>query len=336
MRSVRLAIPVVLVSVVVCFLVLEVYWPLDLGGVDEGPSSGLSEFEKVDVYPLYVLRFEGDYGFSEYLRTGILRFNFGGGSPSCTCFAAVGEEGELVFGRNFDFPKNPALLLFTDPPDGYMSVSMVDLGYFGYSMSHLPDPEKGSVGLMMTPYLPFDGMNEHGFAVGMAAIPHAEPPHDPRKVTIGEIQVIRLLLDRAKNVEEAITLLGEYNVEMTDPPIHYILADRSGDSAIIEFVGGEMKVLREDEPWQVVTNFIIHGSGAPEVVSCSRYRYAYDGLCEANGSVSLEEAMDLLEGSSLSSTIWSIVYNLDTGEIRIAMGRKYGNALTFQLPLVPD
>lgn len=336
MRSVRLAIPVVLVSVIVCFLVLEVYWPLDLGGVDEGSSSGLSDFEMIDDYPLYVMRLEGDYGFSEYLRTGILRFNFGGGSPSCTCFAAVGEEGELVFGRNFDFPTNPALLLFTDPPDGYMSVSMVDLGYFGFSMGRLPDPIKGSADLMMTPYLPFDGMNEHGFAIGMAAISHAEPPHDPRKVTIGEIQVIRLLLDRAKNVEEAITLLGEYNVEMTDPPIHYLLADRSGDSAIIEFVGGEMKVLREDEPWQVITNFIIYGSGAPEVVSCFRYRSAYDGLCEANGSVFLEEAMDLLEGSSQSSTIWSIAYNLDTGEICIAMGRKYGNALTFKLPLVPE
>ncbi len=336
MRNVRFAIPVVLVSVVVCFFVLQVYWPLDLGDVAEGPGSGLSEFEKVDDYPLYVLRHEGDYGFSEYLRTGILSFNFGGGSPSCTCIAAVGEGGELVFGRNFDFPKNPALLLFTDPPDGYMSVSMVDLGYFGFSMSHLPDLKKGLSDLMMTPYLPFDGMNEHGLSVGMAAIPHAEPPHDPRKVTIGEIQVIRLLLDRAKNVEEAITLLGEYNVEMTDPPIHYILADRSGDSAIIEFVGGEMKVLKGGEPWQVITNFIIHVSGAPEVVSCSRYRFAYDGLSEAGGCVSLEETMDLLEGSSQSSTIWSIVYNLDTGEIRIVMGRKYGNALTFQLPLVPD
>ncbi len=123
---------------------------------------------------------------------------------------------------------------------------------------------------------------------------------------------------------------------MTDPPIHYLLADRSGDSAIIEFVGGEMNVLKGDEPWQVITNFIIHGSDAPEVVSCSRYRSAYDGLFEANGSVSVEESLDLLEGSSQSSTIWSIVYNLDTGEIRIVMGRKYGKALTFQLPIVPD
>ncbi len=67
-----------------------------------------------------------------------------------------------------------------------------------------------------------------------------------------------------------------------------------------------------------------------------RYRSTYITLHEADGSVSVEEALDLLEGSSQSSTIWSIVYNLDTGEIRIVMGRKYGKALTFQLPIVPD
>ena len=68
----------------------------------------------------------------------------------------------------------------------------------------------------------------------------------------------------------------------------------------------------------------------------ARYRSTYDGLREADGNVSVEEAMDLLEVSSQSSTIWSIVHNLDTREIRIVMGRKYGNALTFQLPFVPD
>ncbi|UCD44000.1 MAG: linear amide C-N hydrolase [Candidatus Bathyarchaeota archaeon] len=296
-----------------------------------------SKLEKVDDYPLYVLRLEGDYGFSEYLRTGRLNYRFSDGSGhSCTCFTAMGEGSDPLFGRNFDFPENPALLLYTDPPDGYASVSMVDLGYFGYGMGRLPDLEGDLKDLRMTPYLPFDGMNEHGLAVGMAAISQAEPPHDPSKGTIGEIQVIRLLLDRARDVDGALALLGEYNVEMTEPPIHYIVADRSGRSAIVEYVDGEMVVLRDDDPYQVITNFIVYDSGAPGLAPCSRYRSAYSGLREVGGTVSMEEAMDLLEGSSQESTIWSTVYNLETGDLNVAMGGRYKRVHSFNATVAED
>ncbi|MCW3979403.1 MAG: linear amide C-N hydrolase [Candidatus Bathyarchaeota archaeon] len=325
-------VPVVIVLIVFGVIVYRSFSPFfSEDGTQASVSSGPRGFEKVNDYPLYVMRFEGDYGFSEYLKTGRLDAGFTDGSaPSCTVFAALGTGGDPIVGRNFDFPRNPALLLFTDPPDGYASVSMVDLGYFGYSMGRLPDPDEGVEGLRMTPYLPFDGMNEHGLVVGMAAIPHAESPHDPEKGTIGEIQVIRLLLDRAKDVDEALEFLEDYNIELAEPPVHYIVADRSRNSAIIELVGGEMKVLRSDEPWQVITNFVIHGSGAPEVVSCPRYRSTYDGLKDSGGRVSIKDAMSILEEASLESTIWSIVYNMETGEIHIAMGGEYGKVLTFQ------
>ncbi len=337
----RMAIPFILVFLIACLFMLQTYFPIEESSeievtTEQEPTEAHQEprslnLEKVDNYPLYILRLEGYYGLSEYLRTGTLNFRFGGPSPSCTCFSASGNGSNPLFGRNFDFPSNPVLLLFTNPSDGYASVSMVDLGYFGYSMGRLPKPDGDLENLRMTPYLPFDGMNEQGLAVGMAAIPSAEPPYDPGRVTIGEIQVIRLLLDRAGGVEEAIELLGGYNVEMTDPPIHYMLADRTGRSAIVEFVGGEMKVIRGGEPWQVMTNFIVQGSGAPMAVSCSRYLSVYNGLRNTDGSIGMAEALSLLEGSSQPSTIWSCVYNLETGDILISMGRKYDNALSFQL-----
>ena len=37
----------------------------------------------------------------------------------------------MLLGRNFDWYEHPALILFTDPPDGYASVSMVDISYLG-------------------------------------------------------------------------------------------------------------------------------------------------------------------------------------------------------------
>jgi len=47
----------------------------------------------------------------------------------CSLFAAFGDGKEMFYGRNFDWRYSPALLLFTDPPEGYASVSMVDLDY---------------------------------------------------------------------------------------------------------------------------------------------------------------------------------------------------------------
>jgi len=298
---------------------------------EKGVEPAFTGFRKVDDYPLYVLHYEGDYGFGEYLATGETPLVGYIHVPGCTVFTAMGG-GETLMGRNFDFPSNPALLLYTDPPDGYASVSMVDLGYFGYSLSNLP--QEGDLdSLLAALYLPFDGMNEKGLAVGMAAIPEALAPTAEGKTTIGEIQVIRLLLDYAGDVDEALTLLEEYNVEMTTPPIHYMIADGSGESVVVEYIHGEMHVLREEMPYQVMTNYIIQGAQTGLDAPCWRYRAVYEGLSGCNGVLSAGEAMDLLSEASQSSTIWSIVYDASTGEIHVAMGHSYENIYTFSLDM---
>jgi len=297
----------------------------------QGVEPVFTGFRKVDDYPLYAVHYNGDYGFSEYLATGETPFTGGFYRPGCTVFTASGGC-ETLMGRNFDFPSNPALLLYTDPPEGYASVSMVDLGYFGYSLDSLPqEDDLGS--LLTAPYLPFDGMNERGLVVGMAAIPEALAPVSEGKTTIGEIQAIRLLLDYAENVDEALTLLKEYNVEMTTPPIHYMIADRSGESVVVEHLHGEMHVIREETPYQVMTNFIIQGAQTGPDAPCWRYRAVHRGLEGSNGAVSASEAMDLLREASQTSTIWSIVYDTSTGEIRVAMGCSYERVHTFSLSM---
>jgi hypothetical protein len=62
---------------------------------------------------------------------------------------------------------------------------------------------------------------------------------------------------------------------------------------------------------------------------------AYDGLSSTMGHVSMTEVMEILEGSSQTSTIWSTVYNLETGEVKIVMGGNYGRVHTFQAPCEP-
>ncbi len=314
-------------------------WLLFLHGV-ANPARDSNTIERVDDHPLYVMHLNGDYGFKEFLKKGVQP-----GSTSfaplqaapwaCTVFGALNADGDRILGRNFDWDNHPALLLFTDSPDGYASASMVDIYYLGFTgKGEIPTSERER--LREAAFIPFDGMNEKGLAIGMMAIETVKPDYDPQKVTLGELNLMRLMLDYAQNVDEALALLPKYNVDFGDgPTIHYLLADRSGHSAIVEYrdsqsSGGGILILKNDRPWQVSTNFSF-ASEQPQGAnsSCPRYNRAYKTLAEANGRLTPGQAMTLLQQVSQSSTQWSITYNLTRGTIELAMDRHYNQVRTF-------
>jgi predicted choloylglycine hydrolase len=296
----------------------------------------LDSLRRLDDWPLYEMHYYGDYGFDSFLQAGIEienRTQSFADEWACTCFAALNEEGDLIFGRNFDWHVHPALILFTDPPNAYASVSMVDISYLGYGVEEPSGAEREA--LLVAPYLPFDGLNEQGLAVGIMAVNEAEGGDDPDKVTIGSLDAVRLLLDYARDVDEAISLLASYNVDFeVGPPLHYLVADSAGNSAVIEFIGGEVRAIPNSEPWQVATNFVISGTAPESRPSlCPRYLRATETLEEAEGSISLEEAMALLEGVSQSITIWSVVYDMTNGAIQVVVGREYEQVYQFALEM---
>ena len=299
----------------------------------------LASFRKVDDYPLYVMDLEGGYDLGDLLeeaaRQGAEPLPAGGAHRgwACTVFAALGNEGERLLGRSFDWYNRPTLLLFSRPDDGgYVSASMVDLSYLGFDAE---DPSwYQRLRLFDAPFLPFDGMNEAGLAVGMMAVSHAEPGHDPERITLGSLQIIRLLLDRATTVDEALNLMRNYNVTFLEgPPLHYLIADAGGRSAVVEYLEGGMSVLRSEGTWQVATNFLLSGLDPDEAgAQCPRYREAWRTLEAAEGSMSMPEAMGLLERVSQSHTMWSVVYGLKSGDVSVAVGRDYGQVYEFGLP----
>jgi choloylglycine hydrolase len=67
------------------------------------------------------------------------------------------------------------------------------------------------------------------------------------------------LLDNAANVAEALTLMSQTQLVPgwmgTFYPCHLALEDAAGDSAVVEFVGGQMKVYHDpDKPAYILTN----------------------------------------------------------------------------------
>jgi hypothetical protein len=302
--------------------------------------------EKIDDYPLYTMHYYGAYpqwGVSVEDHAGLAWIDMPNPdwsvpTPAWTCslFAALGDADNMLYGRNFDWEYSPAVLLFTDPPDGYASVSMVDIAYLGFGgarageLTNLPLIERAS--LLNAPFLPFDGMNEHGLVVGMAAVPPGQVPPDPNKETIDSLMVIRKILDLASNVDEAIAVLQSYNVTMGGgPPIHYLIAAPPGQAVLIEFYQGEMVVIPNETTWHLATNFLRASVGASAEGECWRYDEILHRLTETEGRSTAQEAIDLLADVSQEGTQWSVIYGMSTGDVQVIMGRQYEDVYTFPL-----
>jgi hypothetical protein len=270
-------------------------------GLSDDGVRTLTSLAKVDDYPLYTMHYYGAYS----QRSSSIERNTDS-AWACSLFAALGDTSNLLYGRNFDWDYSPALLVFTAPPDGYATVSMVDIAYLGFAgdsatrLLDLPLAERRA--LLDAPSIPFDGMNERGLVIGMAAVPPGQMRPSPDKPTLGSLGVIRRMLDRASTVDEAVTIMQSYNIDLTGgPPIHYLIADRSGRAALVEFYQGKLVIIPNESPWHLATNFLRAAVESAEG-QCWRYDAISQRLAETQGRLTTQEAVALLERVSQSNT----------------------------------
>jgi hypothetical protein len=221
---------------------------------------------------------------------------------------------------------------------------MVDIAYLGFeddtvrSLTDLPLAERQA--LLYTPFMPFDGMNEKGLVVGMAAVPESEMPHDAGKETLDSLEVIREMLDHARGVDEAIDVLRSYNIDWGGgPPLHYLLADASGRAMLVEFYEGEMVLFPSASvpvpDWHLATNFLRSSVGESVEGVCLRYDRISRQLSDAGGRLGVQDALDLLGSVSQDSTQWSVVYEINSLKVNVAMGRRFSELYAFPM-IFPD
>jgi hypothetical protein len=212
----------------------------------------------------------------------------------------------------------------------------VDIAYLGFGGDRAGTVAELSLAqrraLLNAPFLPFDGLNERGVVVGMAAVPPGDMRPDPAKETVGSLMVIRKVLDRAGDVDQAVAILQSYNIDFQGgPPIHYLIADRSGRSALVEFYQSDVVVIPNESPWHAATNFLRAAAGESAAGSCWRYDRISHRLAEAEGQIATPDAIDLLRAVSQEGTQWSVVYGMSTGDVNVIMGRRYDDVHTFHL-----
>jgi hypothetical protein len=254
---------------------------------------------------------------------------------ACSLFAAFGNADSALYGRNFDWEHSPALLLFTDPPGGYASISMVDIAYLVAEdkvdrLMELPLTERTE--LLAAPQWPFDGMNEHGLVVGMAAVPDSQVPQVPGRERIGSLGVIRKMLDNARVVEEAVAIIESYNIIFDGgPQIHYLIGDATGRAVVVELYAGEVRQIHNIAPWHAATNYTLSAIEGDRTGHCWRYDMITSQLAKDEGKLSQIGAMNLLSNVAQPNTQWSIVYNLPAQTVFIALERDYEHTHLFSL-----
>lgn len=306
---------------------------------------------------VYTMTYDGDYGFDAFLEIGAssdadieafvtkrllkgLPIELNVSDAGCTAFVSRNEEGDIIYARNFDFLYAPFLQVYTNPDNGYVSVSTVNLSFAGYGEGNLPSSGISFQNFLTlaTPFLPFDGMNEKGVCIALLAVPEVWMIDDPDKITLNTTTAIRLVLDKAATIDEAVELLRKYNIYFSgDVTCHFLIADATGKSVIVEYYDNELQVVESDTDYQIASNFIAyHGLNIGEgYTEFDRYD-AVEKVLQNNNTVTMEDCEKLLNTVGIydgetDKLQWSVVYNLTDKTGRIWPYRDTGEAWDFTI-----
>lgn len=280
---------------------------------------------------------------------------------NCTSFQAKNAEGEgFLYGRNYDYFKNPTLVTFSYPKKGYASIGISDMSHFGYKIDKHPDSFFSKVLCLAAIYAPVDGINEKGLCTSIMALPKQPSQQNTGKHKVGTSVIMRLFLDRCATVDEALELVSQLDIchdVAVGSGYHYMVADANGDCAVIEFDkedGWKTMVVRkaEGENSMLVTNHLLSEKyysevpdpavGNPHSRSWWRYETASAFLQEHNGILTVEDAQECLsqvhwkdllwdDGVTVEDTQYSAVYDQSTKELVIRDWSDYDTSHHFKL-----
>lgn len=302
--------------------------------------------------PVYTMKIDGDYYFDEFIAQGgassdeelsdylskaifdgrdkITVKNEGAG---CSAISAVNGNGDHVWGRNFDWTDTINVIVQHHTEKGYDSITTCHFGYIVGEEGVLPeDVADMRIGVAAL-YLPLDGINEKGLCVadlqvcegGMLDI-------DTEKPDLTITTAIRLILERAETVEEAVALLEEYDIHPSAGISHHIaVSDATGNAVVLEFIEGKMVPV----PTPYVTNFNVtsedHSVGGENPQK--RYEILEASYNEHKGILEAEDIKETLSKAAqlgfMFKTRWSIIY--DGGEQTASY---YFDARMYEEPLI--
>ncbi|MDE6601387.1 MAG: linear amide C-N hydrolase [Lachnospiraceae bacterium] len=317
-----------------------------------GISSTVAELES----GFSAVRFEGEDGLEAFLHQGgaesdreVLQFltgtmlgsaeglSFEGDAFGCSTISVENTDGGYYFGRNFDWNKCDAMMVASYPSDGYASFSTVNVDFIRQGAglaSHFLSDEMLTVAAL---YAPLDGMNEKGLCVSVNMIQDSDTiAQNTEKPDITTTTAIRLLLNRAADVDEAVELLRQYDFHASmGYMVHLAIADSTGRSVAVEYVNNEMNVIETP----ILTNFYL-SEGEKNGIGTSQSHTRFEILeqtLEERPVMDSGQVRDALSSVSkgnfgeFESTEWSVVFDQSALTAEYYHREDYGSSYAFTL-----
>jgi len=244
----------------------------------------------------------------------------------CTAFC-LNKNGQLVLAKNLDWPI----------ADGFIVVNKRNMKKVAYTKRALKVTWVSKYGSLtfnqFGKEFPLGGMNEAGLVIEELNL-YGTGPLDDSLYAVNEFQWVQYHLDNFASVEEIVQNSPFVVVEPILARLHYLIADKSGNIAIIEFYDGQVQIYHGNEvvypvlsnnryknSLRYVKNFMGFGGDLPirrEASSSERFvRTAalVQEVSRSNNVDVISTAFAMLDSVQQHDTQWSIVYDLTNNRI---------------------
>ena len=248
---------------------------------------------------------------------------FSGDVLACTTFC-LKNKSEVLFGKNYDWMIG----------DGAVFVNRRGVSKWS-SLSNEKNVAKwtskyGSVTFNQYGWeSPSGGMNEAGLVIELMWLDDTKYPDADHRPAIDVLEWIQYNLDTAATADEVIANSEKVRIR-SRVNLHYLVNDKQGNSAAIEFLNGKLTAHSGEKlPFPALANDTYERSlnysrmapAAKTESSLDRFTRASTGAMEfATGVKSEKAAVDhafaiLADVAQKGSTQWSIVYDQKRGKI---------------------
>lgn len=229
-------------------------------------------------------------------------------SAACTIFIA--HDGDTILaGNNEDFYYTyDSMMLITAPDEGiYGRVSFANSTYVQ------------------------GGMNEKGLFYDGAMCPASTVPFDEDKPMLG-MNLGEIILSKCATVDEAVEMLKNSNIPQGFGD-HILFADENGNSAVVEWLNSRMKVVQQENNYQIATNFFLTEpklGGSP----CGRYDMA-ETMLNSGDYLSIDGFAQILDAVSqdwnTGGTKYSNICDLKNKDFYVYTKGDFNNYAHFNL-----
>lgn len=237
---------------------------------------------------------------------------------ACTTFC-VRAGTQVLFGRNYDF----------EIGDGMMMVNPAGAQKKGH-LAGGPSWRSNHGSVTFNQFgrgFPMGGMNQAGVVVELMWLDETRYPVRDERAPLTVLEWIQYQLDTAASVADILASDARVRIQ-GETPLHYLVSDKSGASATIEFLGGKLVAHKDSGlPFSALTNstyassksFVEQRGRKPAGGSGSLERFSRAALTlpqvASAGPAAIDRAFAVLTDVAQGATRWSIVYHQTAGVI---------------------